>query len=167
MRYGVVKFIKILYLQCLAAGACITVACSDANSGTPATASTKCVTVTINDLWRNPKQFENQRICASGFLGRMVTYGEDSPKLYATEAEAQATKLERFATLGVTFTIATQEHLSRYSGQAVRAEGILKLEFPCTAERHAERLDSVCSPPPSLRIAKAHLTFADGTKFPE
>lgn len=140
--------------------------CSTAHGSKPNRISTPCITTNIGDLWRDPKRFTNKRVCLSGYLGRMVAYGEDSPKIYATESEAQATKLERFATLGIPFTIPVQERLSRYALRKVQVEGIVELEFPCGSQPTSEPTDSLCSPPPSLRIAKARLQFADGTQFP-
>jgi hypothetical protein len=128
--------------------------------------ATPCVETTVGELWRDPKPFVGRKVCLSGFLGRMVPYGEDSPKLYATPDEAEATKLERFATLGISLTIPVQERLSRYSAQPLRVEGVFVLEHPCLLDPQLSPSDSICSPPPSLRIAGARLIFADKTEFP-
>jgi hypothetical protein len=140
--------------------------CSSAHEGKVSNPINVCVVASVNDLWRDPKRFVGHRICASGYFGRMVAYGEDSPKLYATEAEAKATRLERYATIGIPFNIAVQEQLSKYSLKTVNVEGVLTLEFPCKYKVVRESSGSYCSPPPLLRIAKAHLTFADGARFP-
>lgn len=126
----------------------------------------KCIATTVGEVWHNPQPFAGRRVCLSGYLGRIVPYGEDSPKLYATPDEAEATRLERFVTLGIPFTIPVQERLSRYSVQPVKVEGIVALEHPCLSEPAATPSDSLCSPPPSLRIARARLSFADAAQFP-
>lgn len=125
-----------------------------------------CIRTTINEIWYNPKKFTKQRICISGYLGKMVKFGEDSPKIYTTVEEARELRLHRFATLGIPFTTANQERLSQRSLKEVQVEGVLELELPCLSEPTLKSTDSVCSPAPSLRIAKARLRFADGAHFP-
>lgn len=146
--------------------ASLAASCSSHPPARAGSAEGKCIATTVGEIWHNPKPFAGRRVCLSGYFGRIVPYGEDSPKLYATPEEADATRLERFVTLGIPFTIPVQERLARYSVQPVRVEGIVTLEHPCLSEPVATPSDSLCSPPPSLRISRARLNFADAVQFP-
>jgi hypothetical protein len=144
----------------LAAASC-TAAHPARSRGTP----TRCTTTTIDQLWRNPPQFEGRRICVSGFLGRMVPFGEASPELFSTRAEAESTYSDRRIVLGLPFTLRVQERLSRYSLQPLQVEGVFQLESPCLPVAAPAQRNTVCDPPPEMRIAGARLTFAEGARF--
>jgi len=127
--------------------------------------SARCIEVTIDELWRNPPEFEGRRVCVSGFLGRMVRYGEASPELFATRRDAASTFSDRRIVIGIRFTIPVQERLSRHSLHPLRVEGVFELESPCLPRAREAQPGTVCSQPPEMRIALPRLIFANGTRF--
>lgn len=141
------------------------VSCAAADSSGPPGTSATCVTVTIDDLWRNPPRFLGRRVCVSGFLGWMIPYGEATPELFSTREDAESTHSDRRIVLGLPFTLQVQERLSRHSLQPLQVEGRFQLESPCTLASDSTQNDTVCDLPPQMRIARARLTFADGARF--
>ena len=128
---------------------------------TAATNSARCLTATIEELWRNPSQFEGKRVCVSGLLGRMVPYGEDRPDLYATREEAETRHSQRYVTIGVPMTIASQEALSRHSVQSLRVQGVFEFDPRCWPAPGQSSAEYSCFPFRPMRIANAELTFCD------
>jgi hypothetical protein len=124
-----------------------------------------CALVTIDDLWRDPPRFEGRRVCVTGFLGQLIPYGEATPELFRTRAEAESTHSDHRVVLGLPFTLLVQERLSRYSLRPLRAEGVFNLESECRPTKRARADDTVCEAPPEMRISSARLRFADGARF--
>jgi hypothetical protein len=125
-----------------------------------------CISTTIDALWRNPPEFENRRVCVSGFLGRLVPYGEATPEIFSTKEDAEPAFSDRRVVLGLPFTLEVQERLSRYSVQPLRVEGVFQLESPCVPAKNKFSQDTVCESAPEMRISGARLTFMSGAKFP-
>ena len=126
---------------------------------TAATGRRRCVDVTIDSLWNHPVEFSNRRICVVGFLGRMVPFGEDSPKLFATAEEAETNSSEHYITIGVRMTIPSQEMLSRHSVQPLRVEGIFGYDPRCWPQGNQPVAEYTCFPSRPMRLARAKITF--------
>lgn len=154
MGSSMIYRIGLVVLASLSAESCIAASPGDARPR-----SAGCLTVTADDLWRNPPQFVGKRVCLFGYLGRMVPYGEASPEVFSTREDAESTYSDRRVTLGIPFTIPVQERLSRRSGQQLRAEGVFELETPCILAAIPVPDGSVCNPAPSMRIVHPHVAF--------
>ena len=138
-------------------GSAAIASCAAAHPSGSVETQSQCLTVTIEQVRHNPPEFEGRRICLSGFLGRMIPYGEATPELYSTREDAQSTYSDRRVVLGVTFTVPVQERLSRHSLEPLRVEGIFELESPCVPVAHPLQRDTVCSLPPEMRISHARV----------
>lgn len=101
-------------------------------------------------------------ICASGFLGAMVPYGEDDAELYSTIAEAKSKRADYDVHIGLPLTIKLLEALSRYSAQPVRVEGIFDFDQRCWPQTTGGRPD-ICFPPRPMRVGRARVFLGDGT----
>src|SRR3954471_12627703 len=95
----------------------VTPTSASAHSPRASRASAKCIKARVERLWRNPTRFLGQRVCVSGFLGRMVTYGEAAPELYSSKEDAESAYSEKRIVLGFPFNVRVQERLSLYSAQ--------------------------------------------------
>lgn len=95
----------------------------------------------------------------SGFLGRMVPYGEASAQLFSTREEAESGSSEHYVTLGVRMTIVTQEKLSRHSAQPVQVEGVFAFDPLCWPRPDQAEADYSCFPPRPMRVEHARLLF--------
>jgi hypothetical protein len=124
-----------------------------------------CLPATISDLARSPENYRGQRVCTQGFLGRIVSAGEDSPKLYATREEAQRTFADAQIDLDIPFDLQTQERLSRFSTQPLRVEGTFDFDSQCWPRRGRNEPDYHCFPLYPMRMGDAHLIFNDGSRF--
>lgn len=143
----------VMLLLSLASSSC------SADRRRPTSGASSCALATIDQLWMDPGAYQRRRICLVGFLGRMVAYGEDSPKLYATRDEAENTESERFVTIGIPMSVQIQERLSRHSVQPLRAEGVFEFDARCWPQAGGSQSDYTCSPSRPMRIAHARITF--------
>jgi hypothetical protein len=148
------------WLAALLAVASAVIASAPPNEMTSLGPVQDCTAASIDDLWANPGAYRGRRVCVSGFLGRMVPYGEDRPDLYATPEEAQTRHAERYVTIGVPMTIASQEALSRRAVQPVRVEGVFEFDPRCWPPPGQSQAEYTCFPARPMRIANAELTFA-------
>lgn len=119
----------------------------------------ECTPAAIDDLWANPRAYARRRVCVSGYLGRMVPYGEDSPKLYSTSEEAETTRSERYVTIGVPMTITSQEELSRHSVRPLRVQGVFEFDDRCWPQAGQTQADYTCFPSRPMRISNARVSF--------
>jgi hypothetical protein len=125
----------------------------------------KCIDATVERLWRNPTRFVGRRVCVSGFLGRMIPYGEAAPELYPTKEDAEVAFSEKKIVLGFPFNVRVQERLSPYSARRLHVNGVFMLESACVPAADPFRTGTACDPPPEMRIGDARLRFLDGTQF--
>jgi hypothetical protein len=135
-------------------------ACAPSNDVVSVGREPGCTSAAIDDLWANPSAYQRRRVCVSGFLGRMVPYGEDRPDLYSTREEAETRHSDRYVTIGVPMTISSQESLSRHSAQPLRVQGVFEYDARCWPRSGQGEAEYSCFPSRPMRIANAELTFA-------
>lgn len=150
--------VGLLALTVVSSAACV-VAQPTNSAGT----GSECVATTIEDLARNPGQYDRRRICVAGFLGRMVPYGETSAELFATRQQAESIQADVYLELGVPLDLRRQEILSRYSGQPARVEGIFEFDARCWPNAGQTEPEYDCFPPRPMRVTRPELQFANGT----
>ena len=87
-----------------------------------------CLKVTVKALSDNPTAYEHRRVCVTGYLRRMVPYGEDSAALVDEKDKANWQSDAPMLNLSIPFTLKVQERLSHFSEQKLHAVGTFKFE---------------------------------------
>jgi hypothetical protein len=126
----------------------------------PSEATIDCKQTTILDLWSNPWPYKGQRVCLTGFLGRMVKYGEDGPDLFATKAEAANRKSRQFLSLGVPMDLLVQKDLALNSERKLDVVGVFEFDARCWPTPNGIESKFKCSPPRPMSIRQVSLAFS-------
>jgi hypothetical protein len=123
-------------------------------------ARSNCRQVTIDELWNNPWPYRDQRVCLSGFLGRMVPYGEDSPDLFATR-QAAADRLSRqYLSLGVQMSLLVQKELAAKSERKFDVVGTFEFDAQCWPGQDGVESAFHCFPPRPMTIRQVELALS-------
>lgn len=125
-----------------------------------------CVQTTIDDLALEPSRYSGRNVCAAGFFGTMVPYGETTADLYRFESEAQSLHANVYLQLALPLNADLQERLSRYSVQWAIAEGVFEYDPRCWPAEGQQEPNYRCFPPRQMRLVGARLRFPDGAVFP-
>jgi hypothetical protein len=123
-------------------------------------ATSGCRRVTIDELWTNPWPYEDQRVCLSGFLGRMVPYGEDSPDLFATKQAAADRHSVQYLKLGIRMSMPVQEKLASFSERMLDVVGIFEFDASCWPSQDGVESKFRCFPPRPMAIRHAELALS-------
>jgi hypothetical protein len=119
-----------------------------------------CKQVTVENLWNDPWPYAGKRICVSGFLGRMVPYGEDSADLFATKEEASLRQSERYVTISLLLSLKAQEELAGYSGRLLVVVGTFKFDERCWPRKGEMESRFQCFPPRPMELLSPTLRRA-------
>jgi hypothetical protein len=95
-----------------------------------------CLRATIKELSDRPSLYEGRHVCVTGYLRRMVPYGEDSAALVDERSKASWRADAPILNLSIPFTLVVQERLSRYSGKKLQAVGTFSFDqraYPANA----------------------------------
>jgi len=148
--------------------ACLVLAsssCSTAPAEAPAGARSGCTAATIDDLWNDPRAFDGRIVCVSGFLRRMVPYGEETAEIFRTPEEAEDTHSQHRLHIGVRMSMRDQARISRYSMHPVRVRGRFEFDEGCL-RWGGPSMDERCGSHLPMALRGARITFPDGWKFP-
>ena len=125
------------------------------------TKTTACVRATIADLWNDPSPYAGKRLCVSGFLGRMVRYGEDSADLFETKEDAGPRHSEHYVTISLPLTIAAQEELSGYALRKLIVVGTFEFDARCWPKAKESKSRYQCFPSRPMQLLKPEIAFGD------
>jgi hypothetical protein len=124
-----------------------------------AEAAGHCERVTIAELWSNPWPYAGRRVCISGYLGRMVSYGEDSLDLFASKEDAAERHSPQYLSLGVQMTLLAQKELASYSERRLTAVGTFEFDEACWPTRNGVASKFKCFPPRPMTIRDVELAL--------
>ena len=122
--------------------------------------SATCQRVTIERLWENPGPYGGKTLCLSGFLGRMVAYGEDSADLFATREEAKTRDSEHYVTISLPLTMKVQEELAKYSERKLDVAGIFQFDPKCWPKSGETESRFKCFPSRPMQLLKPEIALA-------
>lgn len=156
-----VRILSALAMSAVLSGA----SCATTEPRVPATRNSNCLTTTIDELWARPRSFEGRSVCVSGFLRRMVPYGEEVAEIFRTPDEAYESHSQQRVHIGIRMTIRDQARMATYSMQQVLVQGVFAFDPVCgpPAGRHTQE---TCLSDEPMALRNARVTFADGWQFP-
>lgn len=97
-------------------------------------AAASCELVSAEALLAKPSIFRGKQLCVRGYLGKMVSFGEDSPKLLTTRASSDNWSSD-FISLDLVMNIANQKRLAAHSTERILVSGRIVLDDECWAVR--------------------------------
>src|ERR1044071_2773129 len=74
-----------------------------------------CAKATISGLWKDPWPYAGKRVCVSGYLVRMIPYGEEDVEFVPSQIRAKEKPSKEYLRIGVQLTMSAQIELSKYS----------------------------------------------------
>lgn len=130
----------------VAAGLALAALAEPASSGraAPDRRASRCLSVTVGELFANPGRYQGRRVCAHGFFGRIVPYGEAVLELYSSAADAEERRSDHYIDIEHAFTFMTQPALSRLSARPVVVSGTFSFRAICWTARAEDQPDASC-----------------------
>ena len=139
--------------------------CASAGHSPRSVAAQTCEHVTVGTLAESPREYEGRTVCVSGYLGRMVPYGEEDAELFSTREQAEAKRADYYLHIGLRLTLDLQPKLAAHGLESVVASGVFHVDPSCWPQTTSGK-PATCFSLRPMRVSGARVILADGTSLP-
>jgi hypothetical protein len=113
-----------------------------------------CQAVTLDQLWESPWSYDGTQVCVEGYLGRMVSDGEEQAQLYEDESAAESRHSPRYIMILVSMTPENQSALASHSVSRIIVAGTFEFDERCwPGQETGEPSRFRCAPPRPMKLA--------------